>query len=330
MKYNEYYSSDILGRIGITFRGEEKEPESDDEEQIMLYVDVYTLGLDSFLDTTTKYATKNLTPIYNIGLIGPDTGLRFNTIGHYEFSESVYWDTASRRGVARRAGSGGEYYVGTNAASDGTVPFSDIPTIIASNPEVTDSMKLLDAYNDRAVSVDLFNYCHKILAGGRGETIFGLFDRSLYSITNGIGGAWLIPRFDYFTVPTNVPFDVGSIIVYNLPAGKSATSGVRARCVNGTITFDDPQPWVSTTANFPYDLSPINVDNSMSSTLYMWFSVRCLRNIGFICTRKEAENWIDDTSRWLESVGLNKGMIQLYLDSHIEDIPDWYKEKLGI
>ena len=331
MKYNEYYSSDYLNPIGITFRGEEKEKEPDDDEQIMMYVDVYTLNILNFIDITNKYLTQNITPTRAIGLIGSSKGIKFHTIGHYEFSESDYWDIDSYRGVAHRAGSGGIYDVGTSAASDGTVQFSDIPTIVASNPEVADSMSILEAYNDRATNVDLFNFCNRLLMGNVGETIFGLFDNTLVNIYNGVGGDKLVPVFDYFTVPTNTPpILTSSTIQYGLPSGHAAYSAIRAKCENGVITFDAQQPWVSTATNFPYDLSPINVNTSMSSTLYMWFKVICLRNISFICTRKEAEKWIADTSAWLASVGLDKGMIQLYLDPHIEDIPDWYKEKLGI
>lgn len=327
MKYNEYYSSSMLGRIGITFRGEEKEPEPDDEELIMMYVDVYTLGLGVFLDIVNKYRTKNLSSMYPAGLIGP-IGLTFDTLGHYEFSEETFWETASTLGIGRRPPAGGYYDVGTYPND---VPFNDVQSIIAINPEVTGLMNLLKLYGDRANDVDLYNSCHGLLGtGGRISNIFGLTNQSLYSITNGYGGAWLVPRFNFFTVPTNVPYDVGVTVMYNLPAGHSASSSVRAKCINGTITFDSPQPWVNTSINFPFDLSPINVGSSVSSTLYMWFSVRCLRGLGFICTKKEAEKWIEDTNKWIKSVGLDKGMIQLHLDPHIEDIPDWYKAKLGI
>lgn len=332
MKYNEYYSSSMLGRIGITLRGEEKEPEPDEDEQIILYVDFYALTIKDFLDTTNKYRTTNLSGIYdsNINFGTPF----FNTIGHYGLNEADFWDKDYPYGIAKyNDGTGGNYYVGeTKGSYNPVVPISGIPSIVAANPDVTDSMKVIQAFNGEAVAKDLSNFCHNLATSpGKLPNMFGLSCMPLYGTQNAITKEWLVPRFDYFTVPANIPVEIaGWMHTFAKPKTKFGRSGVRAKCVNGVITFDSPQPWVNTSINFPFDLSPITVDNSMKSTLYMWFTIIAEREIGFVCTRKEAEKWIEDTSKWIKSVGLNKGMIQLHLEPHIMDIPDWYAETLGI
>lgn len=334
MKYNEYYSSSMLGRIGITLRGEEKEPEPDEDEQIILYVDLYAFTIGDFLDTTNKYKTRNLSGIYDTNIINFGGTPFFNTIGHYGFNEQNYWDTSMAYGVAKyNDGTGGNYYVGeTKADYNNVVPISGIPSIVASTPDVTDSMKVIQAFNNEAIAKDAANFFHNLATKpGRLLTIFGLPCRDMYGTQKVNTTQWLIPRSDFFTVPANIPMELsGYMHSFANPKTKWNQSGVRAKCVNGVITFDTTHPWVNTTTNFPFDLSPITVDSSMSSTLYMWFYVSTHRKLNFVCTKKAAEKWIDDTNKWIKSVGLDKGMIQLYLDPHIMDIPDWYAESLGI
>lgn len=333
MKYNEYYSSSMLGRIGITLRGEEKELEPDEDEQVILYVDRYLLMLDDFIDITNKYRTHNRSGWYEQIISAPFGGTPyFSTIGHYGFNEQRYWDTSEAYGIAKyNDGTGGIYYIGeSNAPVAGdNRPMSAIPSLIAENPEVTDTMKVLQAFNDKAIATDMVNSFHNLSSRG-GKVMFGLKEQEMYGIQNSITKEWLLPRFDGFTVPSNIPIEIaGWMHSFANPKTKWTTSSIRAKCINGVVTFDSPQPWVNTATNFPFDLSSFTIDNSMQSTMYMWFQIICTRQ-GFVCTKKEAEKWIDDTNKWINSVGLDKGMMQIHLDPHIMDIPDWYAESLGI
>ena len=356
MKYNEYYSSNMLGRIGITFRGEEKEIPPDENEQIILYVDVYTLRPFQFLDITNKYATMQKD--------GNSPSVSFNsrrieTIGKYKYNEDQFWNTAYALGVAREPPAGGRYFISHGATDTSPfVPESQIPSLVTSNPEITDSMKVVTKYFEEYDQKDLMGTCELFFnATSYYNNIFGLKNQNLYSIVNAdvwnpsssspsVGirppdNARLIPRFEYFKIKVGGSSYMNWMNYLNytwdftagageVAKGYNRDSGVRARCINGVVTFDTDQPNLYTNFNFPYNLESFTIDNTITAEMLMWFKITARRSISCVCTRKEADKWIEDVNKWIDSKNLHKGMIQIYIDPHIMDIPDWYAQKIGL
>ena len=165
--------------------------------------------------------------------------------------------------------------------------------------------------------------------------IYGTYNSEVWDAKSSSRGRWdiyppdnarLIPRFDYFTIPGE---DYGGYSG-EFTKGHGMDSRLRAKCEGGTITFDNVQPRINMNINFPFDLSPISIGSDITSTLYMMFDIDCGRILSFICTREAANKWIEDANKWIASKNLHKGMIQIYIDPHIMDIPDWYAQKIGL